>query len=145
MTKRAERVEVEIEEVKDSAPSSDGSGVALEAEAMVNGHLHDTTIEVQREDVAAVAVLLLNADGADHTPADGYSPAVKCLGAGVVHWLDERNVRVHLQFDSGQVLPIEMPKDAAMALGRVLLKHPGEVAGFGPPRRASARAPESAA
>jgi len=126
MYKQAERVEIEVEEVKDSAPSTDGSGVVLETEAKIDGKLHDASIEVQREDVTGMAVALLNSEAAPDG-ADGLPKAVKCLGAGVVHLVDDTSVRVHLQFDSGQVLPVEMSKDAAVALCRGLLAHTGMV------------------
>ena len=129
---RAEKVEVAIEELKDSAASEDGSSVVLETESTVDGHLRDTSIEVQQVDVPAVAAALLNTD-AGVAPADADVPAaVKCLGAGVVHWGSDSTVRLHLQFDSGQVLPIEMSKDAAFALCRGLFEHVGAAAGFDP-------------
>ena len=55
MNKRAEKVEVAVEELKESAPSSDNSGVVLETEAVVNGNRHDTAIEVAHDDVPAVS------------------------------------------------------------------------------------------
>jgi hypothetical protein len=125
MNKRLDKVEVAIEELKDSAPSSDGSAVVLETESVVDGNLHDTSIEVPQEDVPAVAVALLNTDGGVAVPGVEVPPAIKCLGAGVVHVASSNVVRLHLQFDSGQVLPIEMSKDAALALCRGLLQHTG--------------------
>lgn len=125
MVKPADKVEVAIEELTDSSPSADGSGVVLETEASVDGQLRTTTIEVREEDAPAVAVALLSSDSgeaADQAPG----PAIKCLGAGVVHWISERSLRIHLQFDSGQVLPIEMTKEAAVALCRGLLEYAGE-------------------
>jgi hypothetical protein len=130
---RADKVEVEIEELKESAPSAAGSGVVLETEARVDGTLQDTSIEVAQEDIPAVAAALLNAD---HGPAAGANSdaavavAVRCLGAGVVHWVSDDNVRFHLQFDSGQVLPIEMSKAAAIALCRGLFEHTGAARDF---------------
>lgn len=124
MNKRAEKVEVEIEELKDSAPSANGSGVVLETESKVDGDLQDTTIEVQQEDVPAVAAALLNTD-AGSAPSGAAALVVKCLGAGVVHCDSPTGIRVHLQCDSGQVLPVEMSKDAALALCRGLLEHIG--------------------
>ena len=125
MNKRAEKVEVAVEELKDSAPSLDNSGVVLETEAVVDGHLHDTSIAVAQEDVPAVAVALLNTDSGVAAPGSGLPPAVKCLGAGVVHAHGNGVVRIHLQFDSGQVLPIEMSHAAALALARGLQGHGG--------------------
>ena len=126
MYKQAEKIEIEVEEVKDAAPSNNGSAVVLETEAKIGGKLHDASIEVQQEDVPAMAAALLNSD-APTDGAEGVPQAVKCLGAGVVHWVDDTSVRLHLQFDSGQVLPVEMSKDAAVALCRGLLAHTGMV------------------
>lgn len=137
MNKRAEKVEVAIEEVKDSSPSGDGASVVLETESTVDGHLHDTTIQVQQEDVPAVAAALLNTDAEGDASgasaaAESAPPAVKCLGAGVVHWVSEDSVRFHLQFDSGQVLPIEMSKEAALALCRGLFQRTNAAAVYDP-------------
>jgi hypothetical protein len=133
MNMRADKVEVEIEEVKDSAPAPGRPAVVIETEAKVDGERRDTSIEVQQDDVPAVAVALLNADNQDGTPAnDGSGPAVRCLGAGVVHWMSDTHVRFHLQFDSGQVLPIEMSKAAALALCRGLFHQTGAAGSFTP-------------
>ena len=139
MNKRAEKVEVAVEELKDSAPTGDNSGVVLETEAVVNGNLHDTAIEVAQEDVPAVAVALLNADGGVAAPGAELPPAIKCLGAGVVHARGDDTVRIHLQFDSGQVLPIEMSRAAALALARGLQGHGGPT----DPGRSTARRPDA--
>ena len=132
MNQRAGKVEVTIEELKDSWPSDDGSGVVLDTEALVDGQRHDTQVEVQQEDLSAVAVALLNPD-ASAGPADAaLAPAMRCLGAGVVHHVDPGSVRVHLQFDSGQVLPVEMSTDAALVLCRGLFVQTGAASGFDP-------------
>ena len=135
MNKRAEKVEVAVEELKDSAPSGDKSGVVLETEAVVDGDLHDTAIEVAHEDVPAVAVALLNTDGGVAPRGAELPPAIKCLGAGVVHARGDDIVRIHLQFDSGQVLPIEMSHAAALALARGLQGHGGPADPGRPPAR----------
>jgi hypothetical protein len=126
MNKRADKVEVAIEDLKDSSVADDGAGVVLETEAIVDGSRHDTSIEVHQEDVPAVAVALLNTENGIAVPGDELPPAIKCLGAGVIHWDDPDHVRFHLQFDSGQVLPIEMTKAAAQALCRGLLQGTGQ-------------------
>ena len=125
MDKQEAKVEVAIEEVKDSATKPGGDAVVLETEAVVDGDLHDTSIEVQAEDVPAVAVALLNSDEGVGKPGDPLPPAVKCLGAGVVESFDPRLLRLHLQFESGQVLPVEMSHAAAMALCRGILRRAG--------------------
>lgn len=120
-------VEVSIEEVKDAAPGAEAGSVVLQTESRVDGELRDTTIEVQEDDISAVAVALLNADGdaSGGSSTAGLPPAMRCLAAGVVHIGEPDQVRVHLQFDSGQVLPIEMSLDAAVALCRGLMSHTG--------------------
>ena len=61
----------------------------------------------------------------------GRRPApLRCLGAGVVHWDTPGDVRVHLQFDSGQVLPVLMSKEAALVLCRGLFVQTGAAATF---------------
>ncbi len=132
MNKRARNVEVEVEveELKDSKPSADGAGVVLETEARVDGSLHDTSIQVQEEDVPAVASALLNVEAHGNHPEGMPATPVRCLGAGVVHWDTPDDVRLHLQFDSGQVLPVLMSKDAALVLCRGLFAHTGAATVF---------------
>ena len=125
MNTAGEKVQVTIEDVKNSAPGE--ASVVIETESRVNGKLRETSIEVREADAPAVAVALLNPDT---EPVDSSSDvdlpaAVRCLGAGVVHTASDGQVRVHLQFESGQVLPIEMSQAAAMALCRGLSEHTG--------------------
>jgi len=117
---------VAIEELTDSNVAGDGAGVVLETKAVVDGARHDTSIEVHEDDVPAVAVALLNTENGISVPGEELPPAIRCLGAGAIHWDDPERVRFHLQFDSGQVLPIEMSKDAALALCRGLLERAGD-------------------
>ena len=120
-----EKVQVTVEDVKNSAPGD--ASVVIETESRVNGRLRETSIEVREVDAAAVAVALLNpdTDPDDSSPDVDLPAAVRCLGAGVVHVASDGQVRVHLQFESGQVLPIEMSRAAAMALCRGLSQHIG--------------------
>lgn len=118
-----EKVQVTVEDVKDSTPGN--ASVVIETESRVNGKLRETSIEVREADASALAVALLNPDT---PPVDSSSDvdlpaAVRCLGAGVVHAASDGQVRVHLQFESGQILPIEMSHAAAMALCRGLSDH----------------------
>ena len=123
---QANKVEVTIEEVKDSSPGSAAgeSSVVIETESTVDGRLRDTSIEVRDSDAPAVAAALLNAEsnGAPASSAD-LPIAVQCLAVGVVHAATPGQVRLHLQFESGQVLPIEMSDEAAAALSRTLAMH----------------------
>ena len=122
-----EKVEVTVEDVKNSAPGEGNVSVVIETESLVNGKLRETSIEVREADAPAVAVALLNPNTATtELPSCADLPAaVRCLGAGVVHVASDGHVRVHLQFESGQVLPIEMSHAAAMALCRGLGEHIG--------------------
>ena len=125
MNTAGEKVQVTVEDVKNSA--SNDASVVIETESRVNGKLRETSIEVREADAPAVAVALLSpvTEPAD-SPRDADLPAaVRCLGAGVVHTASDGQVRVHLQFESGQVLPIEMSRAAAMALCRGLSEHTG--------------------
>jgi hypothetical protein len=126
----ADKVTVSVEEVKESSLGPGGASVVVETESLVDGELRDTSIEVREADAPAVAVALLNADaGAPNPPeVDELPAAVQCLAVGVVHAADEGRVRLHLQFESGQVLPIEMPYAAAVALWRGLGDHTGTLA-----------------
>ena len=127
----ADKVKVSIEEVKESNLGAGGASVVVETESLVDGELRDTSIEVREADAPAVAVALLNADAGAPTPADldELPTAVQCLAVGVVHAADEGRVRLHLQFESGQVLPVEMPYAAAVALWHGLGDHTGTLAG----------------
>lgn len=129
MSQRAQKFEVQIEEVKDAVPSPDRDAVVLETEAVVDGKRGDTSIEVPHEDLSTVAVALLAAEDGPPDEDDSDLPqAVQCLGAGVVQPSTPGAVRFHLQFDSGQVLPIEMSREAALALCRGLLAHTASAA-----------------
>ena len=121
----ADKVKVSVEEVKESKPSADGASVVVETESIVDGELRDTSIEVREADAPAVAVALLNteAGAAETTDPDALPDAVHCLAAGVVHGAEAGRVRLHLQFESGQVLPVEMSYAAAVALWHGLGEH----------------------
>lgn len=130
MNQVADKVEVTVEEVKESSPSlhADRPSIVIETEARVDGRLRDTSIEVHEDDVPSIAVALLNADLPRQPPrgAADLPIALHCLAAGVVHAATHGRVRLHLQFDSGQVLPIEMSHDAAAALARALAAQGGD-------------------
>lgn len=121
-----EKVEVAVEELKDSNAAAAGDGVVLHTEAVVNGELRDTSIEVNEVDAPAMVVALLNGETPDGSAPD-LPEAVRCLAVGVVHSASDGYVRLHLQFESGQVLPVEMSHAAAEALSRNLAKHNNRV------------------
>ena len=133
MNQQVGKVEVAVEEVKDSAPGSVAgeATVVIETESTVDGERRETSIEVRDVDAPAVVAALLTGEVADSPASADLPVAVQCLAAGVVHSASEGQVRLHLQFESGQVLPIEMSHDAARALSRAL----GEHVGTGAPTR----------
>ena len=127
MNQQADKVEVTVEEVKEATASSTAgeASVVIETESTVDGQRRDTSIEVRETDAPTMAAALLNADVAQPTAAADLPRAVQCLAVGVMHAAGAGQVRLHLQFDSGQVLPIEMSHDAAAALSRALGEHVG--------------------
>lgn len=127
MNQKADKVEVTVEEVKESTAGSTAgdTSVVIETESTVDGLRRDTSIEVRETDAPTMAAALLNADVAQPTLAADLPVAVQCLAVGVMHAAGAGQVRLHLQFDSGQVLPIEMSHDAAIALSRALSEHTG--------------------
>ena len=127
MKQHAEKVEVTVDEVKESSAGSVAGepGVVIATVSTVDGKLRDTSIEVRDADAPAVAAALLNADVAAPPAAADLPLAVQCLAAGVMHAASVGQVRLHLQFESGQVLPIEMSHAAAVALSRALSEHTG--------------------
>ena len=127
MNESTDKVGVTIEEVKDSATGSVGGdpGVVIATESVVDGELRDTSIEVRDADAPAIAMALLNADVEQPHTSHDLPPAVQCLAAGVMHAAGAGQVRIHLQFESGQVLPVEVSRDAATALSRALGEHTG--------------------
>lgn len=127
MAQRENRMKVTIEEIKDSSPVSQTShtSVVIETESTVDGKVRDTSIEVRDVDTPAVAVALLNADVEQPASPADLPTAVQCLAAGVMPAASSGMVRLHLQFESGQVLPVEISHDAARALSRTLAEHVG--------------------
>ena len=125
MNEQARKIEVIVEDVGDSAPGSVAGepSIVIETGSRVDGELRGTSIEVRESDAPAVAAALLNADVEQPIANSDLPVAVQCLAVGVVHTGREGQVRLHLQLDSGQVLPIEMSHDAARALSRALSEH----------------------
>lgn len=125
MDMKVNPVEVAVEELKDSRETDDGTGVVLETSARIDGETHETLIEVRQADAPAVAVALMNVT-ADEPPASDDAPlppALKCLAVGVLHVASGDGIRLHLQLDSGQVLPLEMDLAAGHALVKGLTAH----------------------
>ena len=125
MNQQAQKIEVIVEDVGDSSPGvvAGEPSVVIETGSRVDGELCEASIEVRESDAPAVAAALLNADVEQPLAPSDLPVAVQCLAVGVVHTGRAAQVRLHLQFESGQVLPIEMSHDAARALSRALAEH----------------------
>ena len=121
MVENVDKVEVTVEQVKDSTAGE--ASVVIETESTIDGQRRETSIEVREADAPAIAAALLNADVEQPPSTEDLPVAVQCLAVGVVHAAGAGQVRLHLQFDSGQVLPIEMSHEAAIALCRALNEH----------------------
>lgn len=110
--------------------TADGSDLLLEAEGLLKGERRALAIAVKTELAPLVAVTLLaalsganaNGEGTGSTPSQS---SMLCLAAGIVKAADPSLLRMHLQFDSGLVLPVEMPRDSAVALLRGLIDELG--------------------
>jgi hypothetical protein len=124
MARVDEKVEVAVEELKDSNLAEAGDGVVLHTDAVVNGELRDTSIEVNEADAPAMVVALLNGETPDGSAPD-LPEAVRCLAIGTVHLASDGHVRLHLQLESGKVVPVELSHAAAEALARSLAEHTG--------------------
>lgn len=125
MNQQAQKIEVIVEDIgnSESGVVAGQRSVVVETGSRVDGELCETSIEVRESDAPAVAAALLNADVEQPTTASDLPVALQCLAVGVVHTGRKGEVRLHLQFESGQVLPIEMSHDAARALSRALAEH----------------------
>jgi hypothetical protein len=119
-----EKVEVAVEELKDSNLAEARDGVVLHTDAVVNGELRDTSIEVNETDAPAIVVALLNGETPEGAAPD-LPEAVRCLAIGAVHAASDGHVRLHLQLESGQVVPVELSHAAAEALARSLDERTG--------------------
>lgn len=110
--------------------TADGSDLLLEAEGLLKGERRALAIAVKTELAPLVAVTLLAALSGTKATGDGSEAApsqasMLCLAAGIVKASDPSLLRMHLQFDSGLVLPVEMPRDSAVALLRGLIDELG--------------------
>ncbi|CAN5904771.1 hypothetical protein BH11PSE8_BH11PSE8_18130 [soil metagenome] len=125
MGPRQDAPDVSIAAIGRAFQIADGSGLLLEAEGLLRGERRALAIAVKTELAPLVAVTLLSAlsaprDDGEHVPGHGSPSSMLCLAAGVVKASDASLLRMHLQFDSGLVLPVEMPRASAMALLRGL-------------------------
>lgn len=131
MGTREDAPDLMIASIGRAIKTADGSDLLLEAEGMLKGERRALAIAVKTELAPLVAVTLLSALSAAKAHGDSSSgsspsqPSMLCLAAGIVRASDPSLLRMHLQFDSGLVLPVEMPRDSAVALLRGLIDELG--------------------
>ncbi len=110
------RPEIEISQIKAVVPRDTGGAVVVKVEARVGDHATDLEIAITTELAPAVAIALLATTAKARAARDGLEPALDVLAAAVVASGSAEKVRLQLLFDTGTVLPVEMPTDAGEAL-----------------------------
>jgi hypothetical protein len=108
--------ELVIAAVKDVVPPSDGGAVKMTVEATVDGERSEVEISIATELAPEVAIALLATTASARAQRDDLPPALEAMAIGVVPSADEDTVRMHMLFQKGSVLPVEVPKPAAEAL-----------------------------
>jgi len=112
---------MKVEQISEVVPAPDGAAIVVKADVAVAGDRR-TAVEfaIATELAAKVAIALLATTAKARAERDGLEPALDVLAAAVVASGCVEKVRMHLLFDKGTVLPLEVPVDAAHALHRGL-------------------------
>ena len=113
--------DIEISKVKQVAASPDGSAVIVKAEVALGDSRSEVEIAITTDLAANVAIALLATTSQARAARDGLLPALEVLAAAVVASGSAEKVRLHLLFDKGSVLPIEVPSPAAANLSKDLI------------------------
>ena len=113
--------DIEISKVKQVAASPDGSAVIVKAEVALGDSRSEVEIAITTDLAANVAIALLATTAQARAARDGLLPALEVLAAAVVASGSAEKVRLHLLFDKGSVLPIEVPSPAAANLSKDLI------------------------
>jgi len=110
---------LKIEGVKEVVPTPDGA-VVIKADAVLGDQRSEVEIAITTDLAAKVAVALLATTAQARAARDGLEPALEVLAAAVVASGCADIVRMHMIFDQGVVLPLEMNADAATAFRKSL-------------------------
>jgi hypothetical protein len=113
--------DIEISKVKQVAALPDGSAVVVNAEVVLGDSRSEVEIAITTDLAANVAIALLATTAKARAARDGLLPALEVLAAAVVASGSAEKVRLHLLFDKGAVLPIEVPAPTAANLSRDLI------------------------
>jgi len=107
---------LKIADVKEVGSTPDGLAVVIKAEAVVGGQRSEVEIAITRDLAAQLAVALLATTAKQRAERDKLEPALEVLAAAVVASGCADKVRMHLLFEKGVVLPLEVNVEAATAL-----------------------------
>jgi hypothetical protein len=111
---------VKIEEISEVISAPDGAAIVVKADAVTGDQRTQVEIAIATDLAAKVAIALLATAAKARAERDGLEPALDVLAAAVVASGCAEKVRMHLLFEKGAVLPLEVPVDAAQALHRGL-------------------------
>lgn len=107
---------LKIADVEEVESTPDGSAVVIKADAVVGGQRSEVEIAITRDLAAQLAVALLATTAKQRAERDKLEPALEVLAAAVVASGCADKVRMHLLFEKGVVLPLEVNVEAATAL-----------------------------
>jgi hypothetical protein len=117
--------DIEISQVKAVIPDPDAAVIVLKAEALMDDAMTELEIAITTDLAPSVAIALLAITARARAARDGMDPALEVLAAAVVATGNAEKVRLHLLFDKGGVLPVEMPTAAGHALTKGLVHAAG--------------------
>ena len=113
--------DIEITKVEKIAPAPDGAALVVKAEALLGDKPTEVEIAITTDLAPSVAIALLATTAKARAERDGLQPALEVLAAAVVASGSAEKVRLHLLFDKGAVLPVEVPAPAANNLSKDLV------------------------
>jgi len=116
---------IEISQVKAVVSDPDAAAIVVKAEALVDDVITELEIAITTDLAPSVAIALLATTARNRAARDGMEPALEVLAAAVVATGNAEKVRLHLLFDKGGVLPVEMPTAAGHALTKGLVQAAG--------------------
>jgi len=111
---------MKIEQIAEVVPASDGEAIVVKADVLLGDQRTAVEIAIATDLAARVAIELLATTAMARAERDGLEPALEVLAAAVVASGCADKVRLQLLFEQGNVLPVEVPVDAAKALQRGL-------------------------
>ncbi|HEY6133698.1 MAG TPA: hypothetical protein VIW70_06955 [Rubrivivax sp.] len=111
-----------ISDLKEVVLTPDLSAVVIKADAISGERRTAVELAITTELAAKVAVALLATTAEARAARDALEPALQVLAAAFVPSGRADKVRLHLLFQQGVVLPIEMDLDAAKHLSKGIPK-----------------------